>query len=358
MYTSLTLIDEHTLDITSINYKSQDKDILFPIFPFEILGNYAYVPVDDNGIFKMMKYNISTGKYETFGDFGTRVRSIFADEETNRLYVGEYEVYRSAFELNDNSFKQKYSYGWSSYLDITKINGKLCALTADFDGMNFIDFETNESIVIADGVNNSRYGNQFNYSNNGNLFVCVGGNGTIVIHDLVNNSQIGQYEVDTESRIISLAISNDADFIVIGTEDNGVFEYTPQTNKLVRSKQSKLIPVNNQDGKMIYSQVNGIIINELKKKYHFIVRDLVFVTADYEVVKTSVESEKVESINDIDLVNLKYDSIKIYDYMGREIKSIVFPEKLELENLDVSGPLFFNIIKNDNTKTYKYLNTK
>ncbi len=316
MYNTITLLDEHTAKIKKVSYENQADPIYHPIHPFEIRGDNLYLPINRNGLFQILDYNINTDEYNFFGDFGSRVTSIYADEEANELYVGEYEVFRSSFDMTDNSFIQEYSYGNASYLDITKVNGNVSAITEFWQGINFIDFETNEIYASTEGSNNWRFGTQFGYSSNKEKFICPLGN-IIVVHDLKENKEIARYDLGIESKITSLALTNDADFIVIGTENDGVYEYTPATDKLVRSKQNRLIPTNNYEGGITYSQVNDIVISENKNKYHFIVRDLVFATADYEVVKTSIEDN-----SEIRTITFENGILNLENYLGSEVISI------------------------------------
>ena len=305
VYTTITLIDANTSKLKQVSYENQADPIYHPIHPFDIKGENLYLPINRNGLFQIMDYNIRTDEYSFFGDFGSRVTSIYADEDANELYVGEYAVFRSSFDLEDNSFIREYSYGNASYLDITNFNGQVSAVTEDWQGINFIDFETNEIYASADGFNSWRYGTQFGYSENGEIFICPLDD--IVVHDLKTNNEIARYDLGIESKITSLAITNNADFIVIGTENDGVYEYTPGIDKLVRSKQNRLIPTNNYKGEISYSQVNDIVIDETKKKYHFIVRGLVFATSDYEVITTNIEENTVDETISLDhgILNLE-----------------------------------------------------
>lgn len=356
---TLTLIDVHTLKIKRVEYENQADPVYHPIHPFELNGNNLYLPVKRNGLLQILDYNINTNEYKLFGDFGSRITSIYADEENNKLYVGEYEVFRSSFDLRDNSFIQKYFYSGASYLDITKVNGNVYALTEEWGGINFIDFETNELYTRASGSNSWRFGTQFNYSENGELFISVN-TGVVTVHNLLVDKKIAKYELDIKSRITSLAVTNNADFIVIGTENEGVYEYTPATNKLVRSNQNRLIPTNNYEGRISYSQVNDIVIDELKNKYHFIVRDLVFATADYEVLTTSVEKEfGVETLSlengILNLNNFKnYRIQSICNINGNNIHySMIDNNRYTINSKDAY--LFLNIIENNKITTYKLI---
>jgi hypothetical protein len=183
----------------------------------------------------------------------------------------------------------------------------------------------------------------------------------IVVHDLKNNEEIARYDLGIESKITSLAITNNADFIVIGTENDGVYEYTPGIDKLVRSKQNRLIPTNNYKGEISYSQVNDIVIDETKKKYHFIVRGLVFATSDYEVITTNIEENTVD-----ETISLDHGILNLENYSDTEILSIsnisgqnVEYEQIEHKRYKIDSQyklLFLKLQSNNKVSTFKLIN--
>jgi len=245
------------------------------------------------------------------------ITCLYIDEANNLLYIGDKESKKYIYHLSGNSLLNEFSRNESVFLDIKYLNNNLIVVTQDANGISFVDFVTNEVYAIVEGLNNWEDGTQFNYSENGEIVIYPDGNGGIVVHNLIENKEIANYTLQVEGKITSLAITNNADFIVIGTENDGVYEYTPATDKLVRSKQNRLIPTSNLSGELSYSKVHDIKIDEEKSKYHFIVVDMVFATADYEVVKTSVVDN-----SEIRTIPLQNGLLNLENYLGSEVISI------------------------------------
>lgn len=254
----------------------------------------------------------------------------------------------------------------TSAVNFINLNNNNCVFSSNLD-----DKYTLYSVDITDFDSNELETNSLMFYTGNNDFPLTGITETYFYQVQEGGNSISFFRLDEKKlgtnrsigadNIKSMVAINDSIFICAFSNPQAIkkvkINYNKASIEILKDYEINIDSKTNEVGSQAFLPITKLNISGNLISYTTIVDNTIRFIVDDELL-TSVESEKVESISDIDLKNLKYDAIKIYDYMGKEIKSIDYPQKLDLENLDVYGPLFFNIINNDNTKTYKYLNTK